>query len=105
MPGWPSLTRDSRFAGFNMARRHAGQVLRRDTREHVGLYVTAFNAWAAGQPLGQLHQMIAALAAADSDGPPKSRLPMSGTASPPTYRAIGVTRRPLLNCVCRVSSL
>ena len=40
---------------FNMARRHAGQVLRRrDTREHVGLYVTAFNAWAAGQPLGQL---------------------------------------------------
>ena len=40
---------------FNMARRHAGQVLRRrDNREHVGLYVTAFNAWATGQPLGQL---------------------------------------------------
>src|SRR6185503_19447988 len=32
---------------FNMARRHAGQALRRrDTREHVGLYLTAFNAWA-----------------------------------------------------------
>ena len=40
---------------FNMARRHAGQVLRRrDTREHVGLYLTAFNAWATGQPISQL---------------------------------------------------
>ena len=40
---------------FNMARRHAGQALRRrDTREHVGLYLTAFNAWATGTPITQL---------------------------------------------------
>jgi hypothetical protein len=40
---------------FNMARRHAGQALRRrDTREHVGLYLTAFNAWATGTPINQL---------------------------------------------------
>ncbi len=40
---------------FNMARRHAGQVLhRRDSREHLGLYLTAFNAWATGQPISQL---------------------------------------------------
>ena len=40
---------------FNMARRHAGQALRRrDTREHVGLYLTAFNAWATGTPIAQL---------------------------------------------------
>ena len=32
---------------FNMARKQAGQVLRRrETREHVALYVKAFNAWA-----------------------------------------------------------
>ena len=38
-----------------MARRHAEQVLhRRDSREHVGLYLTAFNAWATGQPIRQL---------------------------------------------------
>ena len=45
------------FAGvmFSMARRHAEQVLhRRDSREHVGLYLTAFNAWATGQPIRQL---------------------------------------------------
>jgi hypothetical protein len=40
---------------FNMARKHAGQALhRRDTREHVGLYLTAFNAWATGTPITQL---------------------------------------------------
>ena len=40
---------------FNMSRKHAGQALhRRDTREHVGLYLTAFNAWATGQPISQL---------------------------------------------------
>ena len=40
---------------FSMARRHAGQALRRrDTREHVGLYLTSFNAWATGQPIVQL---------------------------------------------------
>jgi hypothetical protein len=40
---------------FNMARQHAGQVLRRrDTREHVGLYLTAFNAWATDEPISQL---------------------------------------------------
>jgi hypothetical protein len=27
---------------------------RRDTREHVALYVKAFNAWAAGEPITQL---------------------------------------------------
>jgi len=36
---------------LNMARREAGEVRRRrDTREHVGLYLVAFNAWAAGEP-------------------------------------------------------
>ena len=40
---------------FNLARKHAGQALhRRDTREHVGLYLTAFNAWATGAPITQL---------------------------------------------------
>jgi hypothetical protein len=40
---------------FNMARKHAGQALRRrDTREHVGLYLTAFNAWVTGAPITQL---------------------------------------------------
>lgn len=37
---------------FSMARKQAGQVLRRrDTREHVALYLKAFNAWAANEPL------------------------------------------------------
>jgi hypothetical protein len=40
---------------LNLARRDAGEVRRRrDTREHVGLYLTAFNAWAAGEPLPRL---------------------------------------------------
>ena len=40
---------------FNMARRQAGQVMRRRyTREHVGLYLRAFNAWASGESLTQL---------------------------------------------------
>lgn len=40
---------------FSMARKQAGQTLRRrDTREHVALYVKAFNAWATGEQLPQL---------------------------------------------------
>jgi hypothetical protein len=40
---------------FAMARRQAGEVQRRrDTREHVGLYLKAFNAWAAGDQLTSL---------------------------------------------------
>jgi hypothetical protein len=40
---------------FAMARRQAGLVQRRrDTREHVGLYVKAFNAWAAGEGITSL---------------------------------------------------
>lgn len=40
---------------MRMARVQAGQVQRRrDTREHVVLYVKAFNAWAAGETLPQL---------------------------------------------------
>jgi hypothetical protein len=40
---------------FNMTRKREGQPKRRrDTREHVGLYFKAFNAWAGGQPLTQL---------------------------------------------------
>lgn len=40
---------------LNMARREAGEVRRRrDTREHVGLYLTAFNAWAVGEQLSRL---------------------------------------------------
>jgi hypothetical protein len=40
---------------FAAARKQAGQVLRRrDTREHVALYLKAFNAWATGEPLPQL---------------------------------------------------
>jgi hypothetical protein len=35
---------------FSHARKQAGQVLRRrDTREHVALYVKAFNAWVSGE--------------------------------------------------------
>jgi hypothetical protein len=40
---------------FNMARKHAGQVLRRrENRDHVTLYIKAFNAWAVGEPLASL---------------------------------------------------
>jgi hypothetical protein len=40
---------------FTMARRQAGLVQRRrDTREHVGLYLKAFNAWATGEKLTSL---------------------------------------------------
>lgn len=40
---------------FAMARRQAGVVQRRrDTREHVGLYLRAYNAWAGDEPLTSL---------------------------------------------------
>ena len=40
---------------FAMTRKQAGQVQRRrDTREHVTLYLTAFNAWATGHTLTRL---------------------------------------------------
>jgi hypothetical protein len=40
---------------FAMARKQAGQVLRRrDTREHVALYIKAFNAWATDDDITQL---------------------------------------------------
>jgi hypothetical protein len=40
---------------FAMARKQAGVVQRRrDTREHVALYIKAFNAWATGATLTQL---------------------------------------------------
>jgi hypothetical protein len=40
---------------FAMARKQAGLVQRRrDTREHIGLYVKAFNAWAGGETISQL---------------------------------------------------
>jgi hypothetical protein len=40
---------------FAMARKQAGVVQRRrETREHVALYLKAFNAWAAGETLTQL---------------------------------------------------
>jgi hypothetical protein len=40
---------------FAMARKQAGVVQRRrDTREHVALYLKAFNAWAAGETITQL---------------------------------------------------
>ena len=40
---------------LNMARRQAGEVRRRhDTREQVVLYLTAFNAWATGEPVQRL---------------------------------------------------
>ena len=40
---------------FRLARKQAGQVLkRRETREHVTLYLKAFNAWARGEELPQL---------------------------------------------------
>jgi len=39
---------------FNMTRKREGQPKRRrDTREHVGLYFKAFNAWATGETLAQ----------------------------------------------------
>ncbi len=40
---------------FNMARKQAGQVMRRrDTREHVALYLKAFNAWRTDEPITTL---------------------------------------------------
>jgi hypothetical protein len=39
---------------FGMARRQGTAPRRRDTREHVGLYLKAFNAWAAGDPVNHL---------------------------------------------------
>jgi hypothetical protein len=40
---------------FNMARRQTGQPLRRrDTREHLALYLKAFNAWQTDDTLSQL---------------------------------------------------
>lgn len=40
---------------FNVARTQASMVQRRrDTREHVGLYRKAFNAWATGETLPAL---------------------------------------------------
>jgi hypothetical protein len=40
---------------FAMARKQAGVVQRRrDTREHFGLYVKAFNVWAVGDTISQL---------------------------------------------------
>jgi hypothetical protein len=40
---------------FAHARKQAGQVLRRrETREHVALYIKAFNAWITDEPLTQL---------------------------------------------------
>jgi hypothetical protein len=40
---------------FAHTRKQAGQVLRRrENREHVALYLKAFNAWATGSPLTQL---------------------------------------------------
>jgi hypothetical protein len=40
---------------FAMARRQAGVVQRRrDTREHLALYLKAFNAWATGETLPSL---------------------------------------------------
>jgi len=40
---------------FAHTRKQAGQVLRRrETREHVTLYLKAFNAWTTGTPLTQL---------------------------------------------------
>ncbi|MBO0839804.1 MAG: hypothetical protein J2O49_03155 [Sciscionella sp.] len=49
----PRLT--FRHTMFRMARKESGQVQRRrDTREHVALYLNAFNAWATDQPLPRL---------------------------------------------------
>jgi hypothetical protein len=40
---------------FTLTRKQAGQLQRRrDTREHVTVYLTAFNAWATGHPLTRL---------------------------------------------------
>lgn len=40
---------------FNAARKQAGQAMhRRDTREHVALYIKAFNAWADGEEINHL---------------------------------------------------
>ncbi len=40
---------------FSMARKQAGQVMRRrETREHVALYIKAFTAWRSGEPITAL---------------------------------------------------
>jgi hypothetical protein len=40
---------------FNMARKQAGQAIRRrESREHVALYIKAFNAWRANERVNQL---------------------------------------------------
>ena len=40
---------------FNMARKQAGQAMRRrESREHVALYIKAFNAWRANERVNQL---------------------------------------------------
>jgi hypothetical protein len=43
-----------RRAMFGMSRRQGGSARRRDVREHTGLYLKAFNAWAAGEQLNHL---------------------------------------------------
>lgn len=44
-----------RRAMFNASRKQVGQPMRRrDTREHVALYIKAFNAWTSGEPTAQL---------------------------------------------------
>jgi len=49
--GWTRATRLAfRRVMFAHALKQAGQVLRRrDTREHVALYLKAFNAWGTGE--------------------------------------------------------
>jgi hypothetical protein len=40
---------------FSSARKQAGQALRRrESREHLALYIKAFNAWATSEPISQL---------------------------------------------------
>jgi hypothetical protein len=40
---------------FGMARKHVGQAIRRrEGREHLALYITAFNAWRAGERITSL---------------------------------------------------
>ena len=60
------------------ARRQAGQPMRRrDTREHVTLYLKAFNAWRTGEPLPQLAS------------PPAKTCP----ASPPSAERVSLNHR------------
>lgn len=55
---------------FSMTRRQAGVVQRRrDTREHLALYLKAFNGWATGEPLSSLRF------AAREPVPPIAKLP------------------------------